>query len=171
MRLSIIILLFVSITSFCQGLEEIEKYRPTFELAVVDLYEEEVIDSTLLLSDSALATLMITDSVRSKIKATSTRFKETGYEHRGWRIQVFSTNNYETASIVKDSLINYIEKNYTGFHRPKVYNKFDSPNFRIKVGNYVDKYRARSLLEFLRRKEEFEDALLVPDIIDLREIE
>lgn len=73
----------------------------------------------------------------------------------GFRIQVILTQEIEEAMSVRDSLTNE-------YPDQLVYVVYDSPYYKIRIGNYPDRTSANSLVKQLNRLG-FKDAWIVPD--------
>ncbi len=76
---------------------------------------------------------------------------------QGFRVQILATQNYEEISSVKNFL------NST-FPELSMYMVFESPTYKIRVGDYANRYEAKQLLDTLFEKG-YKDAWIVPDKI------
>ncbi len=75
----------------------------------------------------------------------------------GVRVQVSITGDIDDANNLRDSLSGELPKEW-------VYVVYHAPYYKIRVGNFVDRFAAGEMLERLRRQG-FPDAWIVPDRI------
>lgn len=64
--------------------------------------------------------------------------------YKGYRLQVVSTNNRELAYKIKSDLL-------TKFPEQKCYTLFQSPNFKVRIGNFLKKSDAENFRTQLSR--------------------
>jgi hypothetical protein len=82
---------------------------------------------------------------------------------QGFRIQVFSSSGVDEAALMKDVVI---EK----FSSDSVYVVYDAPVYKIRVGDFLNRYEANQRLpEFIEKG--YRDAWIVPDRIIQRKVE
>ena len=77
----------------------------------------------------------------------------------GFRLSVYTGNDRETAMRLRDKL-------YSLYPDLRVYLSYKLPTFKLKAGDYFNKFDAQRALEKL--KTEFPDALIVQDEISVR---
>jgi hypothetical protein len=81
---------------------------------------------------------------------------------QGFRIQVFSSSGVDEANLVR-SLVQ--EK----FSKDSVYVEYDAPVYKIRVGDFINRYEANQRLpEFIEKG--YRDAWIVPDRIVQRKL-
>ncbi len=79
---------------------------------------------------------------------------------KGWRIQVLNTNNRELANKTKSDLL----MRFPGY---KSYMMYQTPFFKVRIGNFKDKGAAEALKKQLRAM--FPTGVyIIPDIIEYR---
>ncbi|MDD8019329.1 MAG: SPOR domain-containing protein [Bacteroidota bacterium] len=76
---------------------------------------------------------------------------------QGFRIQLLSTNDYDEALAVRNSL-------NTTYPELWVYAVFESPSYKIRVGDYGSRSEAKIMLDKLKQ-EGYKSAWIVPDEI------
>jgi len=74
---------------------------------------------------------------------------------QGFRIQVINTNSYEEAAALRNALL-------TAFDTWWVYVMFDTPTYRVRMGDFASRLAAKKVLEQVQTKG-YPDAWLVPD--------
>ena len=74
---------------------------------------------------------------------------------QGFRIQVFSTDNYDEAALTRDNLNVELPDLW-------VYMIYDAPAYKIRVGDYLNRADANLAVDFFVEKG-FKDAWVVPD--------
>jgi hypothetical protein len=81
---------------------------------------------------------------------------------QGFRIQIFSSANVDDATMMKNLAI---EK----FPRDSIYVVFDAPVYKVRIGDYVNRYEANQRLpEFVEKG--YRDAWIVPDKVVQRKL-
>jgi hypothetical protein len=78
---------------------------------------------------------------------------------QGYRIQVINTNRYEECAAIRNALL-------AAFDTWWVYVLFDSPTYRVRIGDFKARLEAKRALEQVQTKG-FPDAWLVPDKVVL----
>jgi hypothetical protein len=78
---------------------------------------------------------------------------------QGFRIQVINTNSYDISAAARNALL-------AAFDTWWVYVMFDSPTYRVRIGDFQSRLAAKNALEQIQQKG-FPDALLVPDKVIL----
>jgi hypothetical protein len=73
-----------------------------------------------------------------------TSMMTSGGQYKGFRIQVFSSNNRDNASAIKTDLMNK-------FPEHKSYIIFQSPNFKVRIGNFIKRDDAEKLRKQLNK--------------------
>ncbi|MBX2930404.1 MAG: SPOR domain-containing protein [Chitinophagaceae bacterium] len=91
------------------------------------------------------------------INKRSSMLTSTG-QYKGFRIQVISTRDRENAFSIKADLL-------TKFPEEKVYVMFQSPNFKVRIGNFITREDAEKLRKPLNKM--FKNGVfIVEDVID-----
>lgn len=85
--------------------------------------------------------------------------KEHG-ELPGYRIQVMATNSLVTAKDAKAGFLKQFED-----YRATIV--FEAPNYKLRIGNYTNRFDANRDLQFLL--ESYPNALIVKDLISITE--
>ncbi len=110
------------------------------------------------------------DSISDILAYEYSRYKKA----RGYRILIYSGSDEELA-IEAQKKLRALEMNAYGdttsvFQKIKIYPKYNAPNFKILVGDYIDKLLAFQML--LQLNDEFPKALLIPvDDVKLENID
>ena len=73
-----------------------------------------------------------------------TSMMTSGGQYKGFRIQVVSTINRDNASMIKTDLMNK-------FPEHKTYILFQSPNFKVRIGNFIKREEAEKLRKQLNK--------------------
>ncbi len=164
------LLLVVSYLGFSQGKynEDLSKVRPVVPVKKVELVKKDSVKPSTTHSTQNVEES--TEKIDAKLKELKTYYEGTK-KMRGYRVQVFSGNNVQSAEKVQNELKQKLSEELSDLEVPKVYNIYDAPLFRVKVGNYVLKERAFYMLSVIKQIEGFENALLVPDLIDVKKID
>lgn len=76
---------------------------------------------------------------------------------KGFRVMLFSGSNKEEATIIREKVAMLVND--------KVYMDYKAPNFRVKVGDAINRLEANYLLGKL--KNDFPGAFIVPDEINI----
>jgi hypothetical protein len=97
-------------------------------------------DTIIVKKDSRLDILTQKQAAINKRSSMQT---STG-QYKGYRIQVISTNNRDDAFKVKTDLL-------TGFPEQKTYIIFQSPNFKVRIGNFLKRTEAENFRKQLVR--------------------
>ena len=82
----------------------------------------------------------------------------------GYRIVLYTGSDRQEAIFRRGKALKILADEDT-----KVYMNYQRPYFKVRLGNYYNRITAYP--SFIRIKNEFPTALLVPDIIDLKEIQ
>lgn len=136
-------LLFCTLNSFGQTIE-------TDTVGSMIVYKDARID---MLSKQQLA------NARQTANHTSGLAKVGGIV-RGYRVQVLNTNNRVLANKTKADL-------YSRFPSQKVYIVYRSPFFKVRIGNFLKRDEAESLMHALSSR--FSSGIyVVPDLIEYR---
>ncbi len=80
---------------------------------------------------------VINPVVKIRFEEAPNNFEETE-EENGFRVQVITTNH----GVVADSIKKELENKFTD----SVYTIFDAPNYKVRVGNFIDRNQAQQLL-------------------------
>jgi hypothetical protein len=73
----------------------------------------------------------------------------------GFRVQVLTTEEIDTATTLRDSLSTLLQDQWT-------YVVYDAPYYKVRVGNFIDRLSANALVDILV-KQGFSNAWVVPD--------
>lgn len=104
-----------------------------FLFAVIDT-NANVADSIIVIKDARMDILTVKQVLANKRAAM---FNSNGL-YKGYRIQVISTSKRDDAFKVKADLL-------SKFPDQKIYTVYQSPNFKVRVGNFVKKEDAEKL--------------------------
>jgi hypothetical protein len=88
------------------------------------------------------------------IALTNSRYTTTS----GYRILIYSGPNKSEANAASFNAYELLPQEAS-------YNSFTSPNFRVKVGDFIDRVEAYSVLSIL--KQQFPNAMVVPDQVNI----
>lgn len=86
-------------------------------------------------------------------------FNQEHGELPGYRIQIYSGNSLSDAKTQKADFLKLFEI--------QAYIIFESPNYKVRVGNYMNRFEANRDLMIV--KNQYTDALIVKDLIRLSE--
>lgn len=161
----------MSFLSLAQGRykEDLSSVRPVVPMKQIELVKVDSVQKateTNSFQDVSESTKLI-DKKLVELK----KYYEDSKKMRGYRVQVFSGNNVTSAEQVQRKLKEQLAEQLDDSKAPKVYNLYDAPLFRVKVGDFVLKERAFYMLNLIKQIEGFENALLVPDLIDVKKID
>lgn len=78
----------------------------------------------------------------------------------GFRVQIFSTTNYEEADSVRADL-------YFKTNQKNIYLLFEPPNYKVRIGDYTSQTTAQELA-FKLNQLGFKNPLVVPDSVTVR---
>ena len=161
----------LSILSFAQDKyeEDLSKVRPVFPMVEIELANVESVNFSTSVDTNQNVTES-TDKIEEKLKELKSYY-EGSSRTRGYRVQVFSGNNVRSAEKVQGELSAILSQELSDLTVPKVYNLYDAPLFRVKVGDYILKERAFYMLNLINKIEGYENSLLVPDLIDVKNID
>ncbi len=82
-------------------------------------------------------------------------------EMQGWKIQLFSTKNFYKADSIKNLAVDQ-------FPTEDVVSIFNSPYYKIRIGNCKDRNDAEQLLKNAKRRQ-FNSAWIIPSRIKVKE--
>lgn len=97
-------------------------------------------DSVIIIKDARLDVLTAKQAQINKRTAMMT----SAGMYRGYRLQVISTSKRDDAQKVKTALMNR-------FSEHKTYTIFQSPNFKVRIGNFLKREEAEKLRKQLSR--------------------
>ncbi len=97
-------------------------------------------DTVIVVKDSRLDILSTKQAQINKRTAMMT----SGGQYKGFRVQVVSTSNRDNAQKIKTDLMNK-------FPDQKSYILFQSPNFKVRIGNFLKKEEAEKLRKQLNK--------------------
>ena len=80
-------------------------------------------------------------------------------QYRGYRIQVYNANNRNEANNVKSELLRR-------FPEHKSYLLYQSPNFRVRIGNFLTQKEAMELRKIITSMYPNRGIYIVPDLIE-----
>lgn len=133
--------------------EDLSPYRPKYDTA--DYKVKEARPDTIRIRNAINEKA---DSITDVLADVYEKYKHSN----GYRIQIYSGGKQSEAKDARNKAHEIVGK-------VPIYIEWESPVFRVKVGDYLDKLRAYRIYKQLQ--EEFENALLVPDKIKLEGIE
>jgi hypothetical protein len=135
--------------------EDISKYRPTIELNNTETPEEE--ESAEVKRPAATPVNDVTYRLNNLLDIMQVRNSEQRII-QGFTVQVYSGNIREAANEAK-SLV------YNLFPESKPETTYVQPNYKVKVGKYLNRVEAQKL--YARLKSDFPGALVIPEKISL----
>jgi hypothetical protein len=91
-------------------------------------------DTVIVVKDARMD--LLTSKQAQVNKRTS--MMTSGGQYKGFRIQVSSSNSRDNASAIKTDLMNK-------FPEHKTYIIFQSPNFKVRIGNFIKREEAEKL--------------------------
>jgi hypothetical protein len=100
--------------------------------------------------------------IRKQIEINEVNTRDLRSSAQGFRLQVISTNNREKALEAKTKL-------YQQFPELKAYLLYQSPNYRLRVGNFKDRSEAEAYLDSIRSI--FPGVYVVPDKIEVNPVQ
>lgn len=164
------ILCFFTLAVFGQKCtEDLSSVRPRMEPKEITFSELEEDDEALMLLDSNLGREMMSE-VELEIDSLADKLGEYRYVN-GWRVQVYSGTDFNKSTEYTQKAAQILNEKLEKKNVPDIYNKLEKPVFRVKIGDFMKKLDAFRILVLLREEEGFEDALLVPDQIELEKID
>ncbi len=111
-------------------------------------------DTIVVIKDNRLDIL---EAKQAAMNRRATMMTSTG-QYKGFRIQVVSTSNREEAFKIKSDLLNR-------FRDQKSYVLFQSPNFKVRIGNFILKDEAEKFRKQIAKS--FKQGIyVVEDIIE-----
>lgn len=157
-RLLLNLFFFSSLAGFSQTqfVENVEKYRPKFtddQIPVREIKEEK---DTIKITHHQNAEI---DTLTDMLAGVYAKIQFT----QGWRVQVYSGDDEAKAHKIKLKV-----QELTNNQIP-VYDPWNGVEFKVKAGDYMDRLRAYRLYNIL--KAEFPTAILVPDKINIKNID
>jgi len=134
--------------------EDLEPYRPKYEIKETAKAETPTKESNIVVKPTEH------DNARLEEKLSLIREKNKEIKYtQGYRIQVYSGNNQESAEKAKEGIYR-IDPNLD----PEII--YFPPNFKVKVGNFYDRIEAYETLLIIR--ESFLQALLLPERVTIK---
>jgi ABC-type Zn2+ transport system substrate-binding protein/surface adhesin len=97
-------------------------------------------DTVIVVKDARMD--MLTSKQAQVNKRTS--MMTSGGQYKGFRIQVSSSNSRDNATAIKTDLMNK-------FPEHKTYIIFQSPNFKVRIGNFIKREEAEKLRKQLNK--------------------
>jgi hypothetical protein len=97
-------------------------------------------DTTIVLKDSRLDVL----TQKQRVINQKLSMMAANGLYKGFRIQVISTNKREAAMRIKAELL-------TNFPDHKSYTVYQSPNFKVRIGNFINRDEAAKLKVLLNK--------------------
>ncbi len=123
---------------------------------------ENTMDSVYVINDSSFSRNdFLSDSLLTLMDTLSILNHRVPFE--GYRIVLYTGPDRQKALITKGKAMKLLNA------QTEVYYSYDRPYFRVKVGNFFDRYSAYPT--FNRMKREFPTALLVPEPINIQKIQ
>jgi hypothetical protein len=97
-------------------------------------------DTVIVIKDARMDILTAKQAQINK----RTSMMTSGGQYKGFRIQVVSTTNRDNATLIKTDLMNK-------FPEHKTYILFQSPNFKVRIGNFIKREEAEKLRKQLNK--------------------
>lgn len=95
---------------------------------------------------------------QAEINRRASRMSSSG-QYRGYRIQVYNSNDRNEANAVKAELLRR-------FPEHKSYLLYQSPNFRVRTGNFLTQKEAMELRKIISSLYPKRGIYIVPDLIE-----
>lgn len=99
---------------------------------------------------------------QAEINKRATKYAGIGIRH-GYRIQVVNTQNRDEANAVKAEMLRR-------FPDQKAYLMYQTPNFRVRVGNFLTQKDAGTLRKMIATLYPNRGIYIVPDMIEYRPV-
>ena len=132
--------------------ENLEAHRPKYEVeSIEDSVVEDTPNETLAVIEEVEPKFDITDSLNSVLDSISVLSKEIKSVD-GYTVQVYSGNNREAANIARGKV-------YTILKNSKPNLSYESPNFKVQVGQFYSTLEANET--YAQLKKDFPNAILV----------
>lgn len=143
-----------------------EEFRPDFpqfsyDSLIADNEEKE--DTVYLINNGLFSENRSFEDSLELLMDTLSRLNNS-IPYWGYRIVLYTGSDRQEAIYRRGKALKILAEEDT-----KVYMNYQRPYFKVRLGNYFDRITAYP--SFIRIKKEFPTALLVPDIIDLNEIQ
>lgn len=135
--------------------EDISQYRPAFELNEEETPEEEA--PSEVRGPAATPVNDVTYRLNNLLDSMQVRNSEQKII-QGYTVQVYSGNSREAANEAK-SLV------YKLFPESRPETTYVQPNYKVKVGKYLNRVEAQKL--FAKLKSDFPGALVIPEKVSL----
>jgi len=147
------LLLFVVGLTFSQK-EDLSVYRNRYPQSKYLVEQEEVIETPVeeekIVVDPSYHLNAKLDSTFKKIKVFFDGITYT----QGYRVQLYSGNDMKSSASI-ESRAKSLVRGY------KVYRDYNSPTWKVRVGDFIDRLSAEQLYQKLKKN--FPNALIVPD--------
>jgi len=128
--------------------EDISAHRPVYEEIKKDTLQNEITEAVTYAFNPQYD---VTDTLNALLDSISVLSKQITFVD-GYAIQVYSGNNREEANTVRGKAYAVIKS-----ERPSLF--YDSPNFKVQVGQFYSELDANETYGLL--KKEFPNAILV----------
>lgn len=132
--------------------EDLAKFRPRYEIKDTAGRNPEIPETAAAVEPSNHVTNVLHGKL-DKIAENSVK------QAKGYRVRIYSGNS-------KDKALE-AERKAKELTKQNVYVQWQAPNFRVKVGDEVDRIAINYLLDDLRK--DFPDAIIVPDDVNIIE--
>lgn len=136
--------------------EDLQKQLPQYEMPNFDS------DTLSMLSQSGIVLKDDAHKVDS-VEQVLENYYENKKQIRGWRIQVWTGQKESGMKLISAQYKDSFEELNLFVHE-----EWDNTFFRVKIGDFTDRLEAYKAL--MKIKEQFSNALLVPDEVDLNKI-
>ncbi|WP_207492257.1 SPOR domain-containing protein [Aridibaculum aurantiacum] len=144
MRVLFFLLLVITTSSYAQT-----------EFSVTD-----TMGSIMINRDSRIEMLALK---QAEINKRASKLSSSG-QYRGYRVQVYNSNNRDEANSVKSDLLRR-------FPDQKSYLLYQSPNFRVRIGNFLTQKEAMDLRKILAALYPNRGIYIVQDLIEYTPVE
>jgi hypothetical protein len=130
--------------------EDLSSYRPKVEKDTAS--KESVAPTSISKNQPITSAKDVTEAIDAKLSSIA---QNAPVSAKGYRVNIYSGTSRDEASIIK--------KQAELLSGTQVYIQFKTPNFRVKVGDAINRLEANYLLSQL--KSDFPAAVVVPDDI------
>jgi SPOR domain len=147
---------FLLLIAGCGGSKRVEKEKSSEELKEFLAKYEKTFDPSAY--NPAVESIKVEEqNVHKAIEAANSVEVALPETIPGFRIQVLFTPEIEEAAKIRDSLNASVPEEW-------IYVVFDSPYYKVRLGNFIERYEAQALLRRLISLG-FSEAWIVPDKI------
>ena len=135
-----------------QTTENFETYRPKF-----DYLKSNPSSTNTVVKEDIKPNNDVTADLNEKLDSIASRNKKIKFT-QGYRVIVYSGTNKEEVKKIR-------EKVYTIFPDIDIYQIYKQPDYKIKVGDYTNRFEAHQVLNELKKV--FPEALIVMEQVNI----